>query len=104
MFKRDPQYSKAENSCLWEIMPFENHYHPTVRKFASLILRSEPIQYSSNPLLDFGLANFVEKICLKSEKKSEGWKVKNHKLINKMRPSKYDTLINKPLDQLGLDE
>ena len=104
MFKRDPQYSKAENSCLWEIMPFENHYHPTVRKFASLILRSEPIQYTSNPLLDFGLANFVEKICLKSEKKSEGWKVKNHKLINKMRPSKYDTLINKPLDQLGLDE
>ena len=85
-------------------MPFKYHFHPTVRKFAEMILAQQPIEYTSNPLLDFSSTNFVEKVCLKSEKKSEGWKLKNYKLINRIRPSKYDTLINKPLETLALDE
>ncbi|EPQ64599.1 Constituent of 66S pre-ribosomal particles [Blumeria graminis f. sp. tritici 96224] len=36
--KRDPQYSFAENSCLWEIIPFISHFHPSVSLFASSLL------------------------------------------------------------------
>lgn len=32
--KRDPQFSNAENSSLWEIDMFLKHYHPTIQTFA----------------------------------------------------------------------
>ena len=28
--KRDPEHSHAENSCLWEVVPFLAHFHPSV--------------------------------------------------------------------------
>ena len=36
--KRDPQFCHADETCLWEIQAFVNHFHPTVRKFAESIV------------------------------------------------------------------
>ena len=37
-FKRDPQYCRAEVAPLWEIAGLVNHYHPTVQKYAKILL------------------------------------------------------------------
>jgi ribosome biogenesis protein MAK21 len=37
--KRDPEHSHAENSCLWEVIPFLAHFHPSVSVSAEHILR-----------------------------------------------------------------
>jgi hypothetical protein len=36
-------------------------------------------------------------MVLKKEKKSDAWKLKNSKNLSKIRKSKYETLIDKPL-------
>ena len=37
--KRDPEHSNAESSCLWELVPFLVHYHPSVAVSAEQLLR-----------------------------------------------------------------
>jgi ribosome biogenesis protein MAK21 len=37
--KRDPEYSNAENSCLWEVVPFLVHFHPSVAVSAEYVIR-----------------------------------------------------------------
>ena len=37
--KRDPEHSNAESSCLWEIVPFVVHYHPSVAVSAEHLIR-----------------------------------------------------------------
>ena len=37
--KRDPEHSNAENSCMWELLPFLAHFHPSVAVGADHILR-----------------------------------------------------------------
>jgi ribosome biogenesis protein MAK21 len=37
--KRDPEHSNAENSCLWEVIPFLAHFHPSVSVNAEHIIR-----------------------------------------------------------------
>ena len=36
--KRDPRYSNADGSSLWEATPFLQHYHPSVALFATRLL------------------------------------------------------------------
>ena len=82
----------------------KNHYHPSIRKFVEQLLGGESIEYTGNPLLNFSLTNFIEKLCLRSERKSEGWRLKNKRVLAHVRPSKYESLLQKPLDELKEDE
>ena len=73
-FKRDPLFSKADTSLLWELTCFIEHYHPTVRKIASELLVSlstNKINYEGNPLLDFTTASFLDRFCMKKPKLSK---------------------------------
>ena len=36
--KRDPEFSNADRSSLWEVTPFLQHYHPSVSLFATRLL------------------------------------------------------------------
>lgn len=36
--RRDPKYSNADRSALWEAIPFVQHYHPSVALFATRLL------------------------------------------------------------------
>jgi ribosome biogenesis protein MAK21 len=38
--KRDPEHSNAENSCLWEVIPFLAHFHPSVSVSAEHIMQN----------------------------------------------------------------
>ena len=60
--KRDPNYSNADRSSLWEATPFLQHYHPSVALFATRLLTHGPMppkpDLSLNTLIHF-LDRFV---------------------------------------------
>jgi hypothetical protein len=44
------------------------HTHPTVKLWAQKIIDGESITYNGDPLLDFGIANFLDRISYKNPK------------------------------------
>ncbi|TIC76117.1 CBF-domain-containing protein [Wallemia mellicola] len=67
-FKRDPQYSNAQHSCLWELLPFTNHYHPSVAIQAKQILNGEVVRTSADLNLNT-LMHFLDRFVYKNPKK-----------------------------------
>lgn len=41
--KREPEYSNAAGSCIWELMPLLFHYHPSVSLHARQLLEGAQI-------------------------------------------------------------
>jgi ribosome biogenesis protein MAK21 len=92
-FKRDPLYSNADKTCLWELISLLNHYHPYVKKYAEALIEdinksNSIIDYNGNPLLDFNLANFLDRLTFKKTKKKESSGIKSLINKNKLRMSK----------------
>ena len=48
---RNPLYSGADNSCLWEVMKLSRHYHPSVARFAQNLLQVNGVFLSGCCLL-----------------------------------------------------
>lgn len=65
---RNPSFSGAERSILWELKKLANHYHPSVSQFATTILSGESISYGGNPLDDFTLMRFLDRFVYKNPK------------------------------------
>ena len=66
--KREPKYSNAHLTCLYELNLLATHYHPTVRKWAKSLLSREKFTYSGDPLLDFSMVNFLERYSYQAPK------------------------------------
>ncbi|KAM5367843.1 hypothetical protein ACJZ2D_009848 [Fusarium nematophilum] len=68
--KRDPEYSNANRSCLWEVIPLQGHYHPSVTVYASsVVARNEKAQ---KPDLDsHSLIRFLDKFVYRNPKAGE---------------------------------
>jgi hypothetical protein len=91
--KRDPLFAHADNTHIWELKYFLNHYHPSVKKISHELmgsLSSSKIQYAGNPLLDFTSASFLDRFNMKKPKTAkldakkkyiEGNKVSRSKLV-----------------------
>jgi len=76
-YKREPLYANAENSLLFEVLLLKEHYHPTVRLYASKLVEgvqrnASLFEYNGNPWLDHSLSNFLDRISFKKPKKAEG--------------------------------
>jgi ribosome biogenesis protein MAK21 len=72
--KRDPRYANADRSLLWELIPFTNHFHPTVSLYAKTILSGNSLVVPKDatnydPLLNHTLARFLERFVFKAPKK-----------------------------------
>ncbi|KAI8065907.1 CBF/Mak21 family-domain-containing protein [Gongronella butleri] len=66
--KRDPRFSHAEHSCLWELLPFKRHYHPSVVKYTNALFDGELIQ--DNPDLHLHtLMHFLDRFVYRNAKK-----------------------------------
>ncbi|KAF8469035.1 CBF/Mak21 family-domain-containing protein [Kalaharituber pfeilii] len=39
--KRDPVFANADRTCLWEVIPFVSHFHPSVSLYASCYLHKK---------------------------------------------------------------
>ena len=75
---------------MFEICTLANHSHPTVKLWAEKILKGQLIEYGGDPLLDFGLANFLDRISYKNPKSAD----KLAKLRNNQRMSVSEKPIN----------
>ena len=69
--KRDPKWAHADAVPLFELVQLTTHTHPTVKLWATKLLEGELLDYSGDPLLDFGLANFLDRISYKNPKSLE---------------------------------
>lgn len=71
--KRNPEHSNAQSSCLWEMIPMQTHYHPSVNVFAAGLL--EKATKVQKPDLDsHSLIRFLDKFVYRNAKASDGSK------------------------------
>ncbi|MCJ1308112.1 hypothetical protein MMC25_001764 [Agyrium rufum] len=66
--KRDPEFSDADASCLWEIDPFLRHYHPSVSLLAHNLLEHQSI-IAKPDLSSHTLIQFLDRFVYKNPKK-----------------------------------
>ncbi|XP_020619929.1 CCAAT/enhancer-binding protein zeta-like [Orbicella faveolata] len=69
--QRNPLFSGAENSCLWELNKLSRHYHPSVCLFARTLMKGGDIEYKGDPLQDFTLMRFLDRFVYKNPKRKE---------------------------------
>ncbi|KAK4686047.1 ribosome biogenesis protein MAK21, partial [Tremellales sp. Uapishka_1] len=67
--KREPQYANAEASCLWELTPFLDHFHPSVSLQANQLLLSQPLTGSPDISLNT-LVSFLDRFVYRNPKKT----------------------------------
>jgi ribosome biogenesis protein MAK21 len=65
--KRDPEHAQADLSCLWELLPLQAHYHPSVHVLANKIVNQEEIKEKPDPTI-YTLMNFLDKFSFKNAK------------------------------------
>lgn len=71
--KRNPEHSNAQRSCLWEMIPMQTHYHPSVTVFAAGLL--DKAAKMQKPDLDsHSLIRFLDKFVYRNAKASDGSK------------------------------
>lgn len=67
------------------------HAHPTVRLWAEKLLSGDLISYNGDPLLDFGVGNFLDRIAYKNPKSVEKLTKFKSKMANVEKPiNEYD--------------
>ena len=66
--KREPKFASAEGQPIFELVQLSRHCHPTVSMWAQDLLRGDLLEYGGDPLLDFGLSNFLDRISFKQPK------------------------------------
>ncbi|KAE9376794.1 CBF-domain-containing protein [Stipitochalara longipes BDJ] len=69
--KRDPEHSNADKSCLWELIPFLAHFHPSVSLFAMRLLSSEKMPPKPD-LASHTLSNFLDRFVYRNAKSAAG--------------------------------
>ena len=67
--KRDPEHSNAEKSCLWELLPFIQHFHPSVAMFADRLLQSAEMGAKPD-LASHSLISFLDRFVYRNAKAS----------------------------------
>ena len=67
--KRDPHHSNAEASCLWEIAPFVDHFHPSASLFAVRLLENGEMPPKPD-LTMHSTASFLDNFVKQNPKKS----------------------------------
>ncbi|KAK3945237.1 ribosome biogenesis protein MAK21 [Diplogelasinospora grovesii] len=68
--KRDPEHSNAHQSCLWELIPFLSHFHPSVCVFASNLLARQN-SLPKPELANHTLMHFLDKFVYRNPKAAE---------------------------------
>ena len=65
--KRDPKYSNADRSSLWEVTPLLQHYHPSVGLFASRLLAHSEMPPKPDLALN-SLVHFLDRFVYRNPK------------------------------------
>lgn len=66
--KRNPRYANAHDTCLWDLVPLLDHFHPTVRLLARQLLNNEALTTAPDLTL-YSLSHFLDKFVYRNAKK-----------------------------------
>ncbi|KAI1961868.1 RNA-binding ribosome biosynthesis protein mak21 [Ophidiomyces ophidiicola] len=67
--KRDPNESNAEKSCLWELLPYLSHFHPSVSVGATQLLQHQKMEGKLD-LTIHTLSHFLDRFVYRSPRAS----------------------------------
>ena len=111
--KRDPIYSNADQTAVWELVMSQNHYHPSVRAFCNQMHENGRIKYNGDPLVDFSLKSFLNRFSYrnpKSNRESEEDATRQHKSnqsaenISNKAPVNSNAFLQQPVGRVRPDE
>jgi ribosome biogenesis protein MAK21 len=118
--KRDPEYSNAHRSCLWELIPFLRHFHPSVDLYAASLLNGQkPAQKPD--LANHTLIHFLDKFVYRNPKTTDSTKgqslmqpvvasgsssvlLSNNKSMAKTASLNSAAFWNKKADEVAVDD
>lgn len=66
--KRDPKFANADQSSLWEIIHFSNHYHPTIQMYVQAFLENDKDEVVKPDLGLYTLAHFLDRFVYRNAK------------------------------------
>ncbi|XP_061725077.1 LOW QUALITY PROTEIN: CCAAT/enhancer-binding protein zeta [Cydia pomonella] len=98
-YARNPAFAGANRSAYFELLPLQNHFHPTVKLFADKLLHEQIIQYSGDPLKDFSGIRFLDRFVFKNPKKRED---EQHGDVKKVKGSHPKFAVRKNYTAKGL--
>ncbi|CAE7156017.1 unnamed protein product, partial [Rhizoctonia solani] len=81
--KRDPQWANAHRTCLWELLPFLHHYHPSVSLHARQLLTGAQITATADLGLNT-LTHFLDRFVYRNAKKPKP------RPVSVMHPAAHD--------------
>ncbi|KAL3491170.1 CBF/Mak21 family-domain-containing protein [Aspergillus germanicus] len=69
--KRDPEHSNADKTCLWEILPYLSHFHPSVSVNAEHLLEHRTMSGKPDMTIHT-LTHFLDRFVYRTPKASAG--------------------------------
>ncbi|KDN40347.1 CBF-domain-containing protein [Tilletiaria anomala UBC 951] len=67
--KRDPRFAGAQITCLWDILPLTQHFHPSVALNALQLLQSQDVTSNADLSLNT-LSHFLDRFVYRNPKKT----------------------------------
>ncbi|UNI15235.1 RNA-binding ribosome biosynthesis protein mak21 [Purpureocillium takamizusanense] len=68
--KRNPEHSNAHRSCLWELIPVQTHFHPSVSVFAAALL-DKTRKMPKPDMESHSLIRFLDKFVYRNPKSTD---------------------------------
>ena len=65
--KRDPEHSNADKTCLWELLPYTSHFHPSVSVNAANLLEHQPMSGKPDMTIHT-LTHFLDRFVYRTPK------------------------------------
>ncbi|KAJ5777313.1 hypothetical protein N7520_000559 [Penicillium odoratum] len=65
--KRDPEHSNADKTCLWELLPYTSHFHPSVSVNAVNLLEHNPMSGKPDMTIHT-LTHFLDRFVYRTPK------------------------------------
>lgn len=121
--KRDPKYANADQSSLWEIIHFSNHYHPTVQMYVQAFIDNKNDDVVKPDLGLYTLAHFLDRFVYRNAKQKptvrgtsimqplfggsqidQSLLVRSTDYANKEVPANTENWLNKKVQDIKPDE
>jgi len=98
--KRNPEFSNAHLSCLWELLPFLRHYHPSVDVYATNLLSGQKPNKKPE-LANHTLIAFLDKFVYKNPKATD--QAKGASIMQPMAASGQSQILLSKTSAKGAD-
>jgi ribosome biogenesis protein MAK21 len=99
--KRDPDHAHAERSCLWDLLPFLQHFHPSVALFAESLLFDMSMPAKPDPT-QHTLIHFLDRFVYRSARSRANASMHGSSIMQPMAGSNAADLLVKPGKEGGV--